>query len=77
MTDLRPARPWWNRRDFLKTGAATAASAYAMRWGLETARENVVVAGAWTRSPWPATMEAAVASGRAAGRALRREKVTA
>ena len=34
MTDPRAARPWWNRRDFLKSSAAVAASAYGMRWGL-------------------------------------------
>ena len=33
MTDLRATRPWWNRRDFLKSSAAVAASVYGMRWG--------------------------------------------
>jgi peptide/nickel transport system substrate-binding protein len=33
MTDTRPARPWWNRRDVLKSSAAVAAGAYGMRWG--------------------------------------------
>src|SRR5882672_2219843 len=28
------ARPWWNRRDFLKSSAAAAAGAYGMRWGM-------------------------------------------
>ena len=32
MTELRAVRPWWNRRDFLKSSAAVAAGAYAMRW---------------------------------------------
>jgi squalene-associated FAD-dependent desaturase len=47
-----------------------------LRWGTETSREHVVLAGAWTRSRWPATMEAAVASGVAAARLLLHEKVT-
>ncbi len=29
-----PMRPWWNRRDFLKSSAAVAAGAYGMRWGM-------------------------------------------
>ncbi len=39
MTDPRAARPWWNRRDFLKSSAAVAAGAYGMRWGLGHAAE--------------------------------------
>src|SRR5690242_17555276 len=39
MTDRPVSRPWWNRRDFLKTSAAAAAGAYAMRWGLAPAAE--------------------------------------
>src|SRR5579862_2285364 len=39
MSDLRVARPWWNRRDFLKMSTAAAAGAYAMRWGLAPAAE--------------------------------------
>ena len=27
-------RPWWSRRDFMKSSAAVAAGAYGMRWGL-------------------------------------------
>jgi squalene-associated FAD-dependent desaturase len=34
-----------------------------LRRGAATSRPNVVVAGAWTESEWPATMEAAVRSG--------------
>jgi peptide/nickel transport system substrate-binding protein len=34
MTDPRAAHLRWSRRDVLKSGAATAAGAYAMRWGL-------------------------------------------
>src|SRR5712691_10627490 len=33
MTDTHATRPWWSRRDFLKSGAAVAAGAYGMRWG--------------------------------------------
>ena len=39
MTDPRAARPWWSRRDFLKTSAAAAAGAYGMRWGLGLAAD--------------------------------------
>ena len=35
-----------------------------------TSRANVVRAGAWTQTGWPATMESAVRSGRAAARLL-------
>jgi squalene-associated FAD-dependent desaturase len=52
----------------------------ALRPGPETARRNVVRAGAWTSTGWPATMESAVRSGRiAAARVLLAEstRVTA
>src|SRR5437764_12360657 len=39
MTDRPVSIPWWNRRDFLKTSAAAAAGAYAMRWGMAPAAE--------------------------------------
>ena len=39
MTDPKSARPRWSRRDVLKTGAAAAAGAYAMRWGIGQAAE--------------------------------------
>jgi squalene-associated FAD-dependent desaturase len=42
----------------------------ALRPGPRTSRPNVVRAGAWTNTGWPATMESAVRSGRAAARAL-------
>ena len=42
----------------------------AERRGVETSRPNVTRAGAWTATGWPATMESAVRSGRAAARAL-------
>ena len=41
------------------------------RWGLETGRRGVFLAGAWTASRWPATMEAAVASGQRAAVSVR------
>ena len=41
-----------------------------LRPGPETSRQNVVRAGAWTGTGWPATMEGAVRSGRAAARTL-------
>jgi squalene-associated FAD-dependent desaturase len=41
------------------------------RPGPLTREPNVVIAGAWTDTGWPATMESAVRSGRAAARALR------
>ena len=37
-----------------------------LRWTMRTSRPNVYLAGAWTASDWPATMEAAVSSGTAA-----------
>jgi len=40
-----------------------------LRPGPETAFENVFLAGAWTDTGWPATMESAVRSGNAAARA--------
>ncbi len=40
----------------------------AMRPGAATARPNVIRAGAWTATGWPATMEGAIRSGRAAAR---------
>ena len=39
MIDLRATQPGWNRRDFLKSSAAAAASGYAMRWGRALAAE--------------------------------------
>jgi hydroxysqualene dehydroxylase len=41
-----------------------------IRPGVETDRPNVVRAGAWTDTGWPATMESAVRSGRAAAQHL-------
>jgi ABC-type transport system substrate-binding protein len=39
MTDEPVARAGWSRRDVLRTGAAVAAGAYGMRWGLAPAAE--------------------------------------
>ncbi|TMJ62723.1 MAG: ABC transporter substrate-binding protein [Alphaproteobacteria bacterium] len=39
MTDRPGSFSRWNRRDFLRTSGAAAASAYAMRWGLAPAAE--------------------------------------
>ena len=39
MTDFRAARPWWSRRDFLKSSAAVAAGVYGMDWGLADAAD--------------------------------------
>jgi uncharacterized protein with NAD-binding domain and iron-sulfur cluster len=41
-----------------------------VRPGVETRRPNAVRAGAWTDTGWPATMESAVRSGRAAAQHL-------
>jgi squalene-associated FAD-dependent desaturase len=48
----------------LRPGTATA------RPGARTASANVTRAGAWTGTGWPATMESAIRSGRAAARML-------
>jgi hydroxysqualene dehydroxylase len=46
----------------------------ASRPGVRTERPNVVRAGAWTDTGWPATMESAVRSGRIAAQQLLRER---
>jgi squalene-associated FAD-dependent desaturase len=50
-----------------------------LRWGAETGRPDVFLAGAWTSSRWPATMEAAVQSGHQAAMMarMRLDKVAA
>jgi squalene-associated FAD-dependent desaturase len=68
---LGPAELLWSRVS--REPAATIAvrpGSDARRPGAVTARPNVVRAGAWTATGWPATMEGAVRSGRAAARAL-------
>jgi squalene-associated FAD-dependent desaturase len=71
----------WSRvsREPAATFAARPGTA-SRRPGAETGRANVVRAGAWTDTGWPATMEGAVRSGREAARLLSasvREKVEA
>ncbi len=46
------------------------------RPGPATSRSRVVIAGAWTDTGWPATMESAVRSGRAAANTLRASLAT-
>ena len=41
-----------------------------LRWSMRTDRPDIVLAGAWVASDWPATMEAAVRSGVSAARAV-------
>jgi len=61
----------WSRvsREPAATFAARPGTA-ARRRGPRTSRFNVVRAGAWTDTGWPATMESAVRSGRQAARML-------
>jgi len=78
---LGPAELLWSRvsREPAATFAGRPGTA-AKRPGVETGRPNVVRAGAWTDTGWPATMESAVRSGRRAAAALTarlREKVPA
>ena len=69
---LGPAELLWSRvsREPAATFAARPGTA-GMRAPAATARPNVVRAGAWTATGWPATMEGAVRSGRTAAAALR------
>jgi squalene-associated FAD-dependent desaturase len=66
---LGPAELRWSRvsREPAATFAGRPGTA-ARRPGPETGRPNVVRAGAWTATGWPATMEGAVRSGIAAAR---------
>jgi squalene-associated FAD-dependent desaturase len=68
---LGPAELLWSRvsREPQATFAGRPGSREA-RLGVETSRDNVVRAGAWTQTGWPATMEGAIRSGRAAARTL-------
>jgi hydroxysqualene dehydroxylase len=68
---LGPADVLWSRvsREPHATIALRPGSA-AHRPGARTSRPNVVRAGAWTDTGWPATMESAVRSGRTAARLL-------
>jgi len=78
---LGAAELLWSRvsREPAATFAARPGTA-RLRPGSGTGRPNVVRAGAWTDTGWPATMESAVRSGREAARVLSasvREKVEA
>jgi squalene-associated FAD-dependent desaturase len=66
---LGPAELVWSRvsREPAATFLGRPGTA-ALRRGVETARPRVARAGAWTATGWPATMEGAVRSGRAAAR---------
>jgi squalene-associated FAD-dependent desaturase len=66
---LGPAELVWSRvsREPAATFLGRPGTA-ALRRGVETARPRVARAGAWTAPGWPATMEGAVRSGRAAAR---------
>ena len=66
---LGAAELLWSRvsREPAATFAALPGTA-ARRRGVETGRPGVARAGAWTDTGWPATMESAVRSGRAAAR---------
>ena len=68
---LGAAELLWSRvsREPAATFAALPGTA-ARRRGVETGRPGVARAGAWTDTGWPATMESAVRSGRAAARHL-------
>jgi squalene-associated FAD-dependent desaturase len=81
MSRLGPAELLWSRvsREPAATFAGRPGTA-AQRPGPDTGRPNVVRAGAWTDTGWPATMESAVRSGRRAALVLAarlREKVPA
>ena len=78
---LGQAELLWSRvsREPAATFAARPGTAQ-LRPRVATDRSNVVRAGAWTDTGWPATMEGAIRSGREAARvlaALVHEKVTA
>jgi squalene-associated FAD-dependent desaturase len=70
---LGPAELVWSRvsREPAATFAARPGTA-SLRPGPSTSRPNVMRAGAWTDTGWPATMESAVRSGLWAAKALQR-----
>jgi squalene-associated FAD-dependent desaturase len=73
---LGPAELLWSRvsREPRATVALRPGSA-ALRPGTRTARPGVFRAGAWTATGWPATMESAVRSGRAAAATALEDRV--
>ena len=69
LTDrLGPAELLWSRVS-REPYATVALRPGVARPGTETTRPNVVRAGAWTDTGWPATMEGSVRSGLTAARA--------
>ena len=72
-----PAELIWSRvsREPAATFAGRPGTA-GRRAGVETRRPDVVRAGAWTDTGWPATMESAVRSGRRAAERLLRTATT-
>jgi squalene-associated FAD-dependent desaturase len=70
LTDrLGPAELLWSRVS-REPYATVALRPGVARPGTATTRPNVVRAGAWTDTGWPATMESAIRSGRAAAASL-------
>jgi len=71
LCNLAPELPSWQIvKEKRATFAATPAEA-ARRSGAETAYENLVLAGDWTATGLPSTIEGAIRSGKTAARALR------
>jgi len=70
---LGPAELVWSRVS-REPEATLALRPGVIRPSVATERLNVVRAGAWTETGWPATMEGAVRSGLAAARALSRQR---
>ena len=66
----RPELLWSRVSREPRTTFAARPGTRRLRWTMRTTRPNVVLAGAWVASDWPATMESAVRSGVAAARAL-------
>jgi squalene-associated FAD-dependent desaturase len=68
---LGPAELLWSRvsREPAATFASRPGTA-GRRLGVRTTRANVVRAGAWTDTGWPATMESAIRSGRNAAHTI-------
>jgi hypothetical protein len=62
---LGPAELLWSRVS-REPYATIALRPGIVRPGVETVRANVVRAGSWTDTGWPATMESAIRSGRSA-----------
>jgi hydroxysqualene dehydroxylase len=71
LSNLAPELPSWQIvKEKRATFAATPAEA-ARRSGADTAYENLVLAGDWTATGLPSTIEGAIRSGKTAARALR------